>query len=80
MTIRVTRGIIGWILTKGAAMEIRELLKLLKENGFEELKGRGKGSHKIFKHPDGRQTTVPTSKKTLRVGTLNQILKDTGLK
>jgi len=35
----------------------REVIKILKRFGFDET--RQKGSHKQFRHPDGRGTTVP---------------------
>ncbi len=34
-----------------------ELIKILRKMGFEEIRQRG--SHKYFKHPDGRATVVP---------------------
>jgi predicted RNA binding protein YcfA (HicA-like mRNA interferase family) len=37
-----------------------EVIKALKKLGFQEI--RQKGSHKQFKHPDGRFTTVPYHK------------------
>jgi predicted RNA binding protein YcfA (HicA-like mRNA interferase family) len=38
----------------------REVVRLLKQYGFEEVRQRG--SHKQFRHPDGRSTTVPFHK------------------
>jgi predicted RNA binding protein YcfA (HicA-like mRNA interferase family) len=35
----------------------REVIALLKKLGFVEVRQRG--SHKQFRHPDGRGTTVP---------------------
>jgi predicted RNA binding protein YcfA (HicA-like mRNA interferase family) len=35
----------------------RQVVKLLKQLGFEEVRQRG--SHKQFRHADGRVTTVP---------------------
>lgn len=35
----------------------RQVVKLLKRAGFEEVRQRG--SHKQFRHSDGRVTTVP---------------------
>jgi predicted RNA binding protein YcfA (HicA-like mRNA interferase family) len=34
-----------------------QLIKILKKMGFEEI--RQKGSHKYYKHLDGRATVVP---------------------
>ena len=38
----------------------REVVRLLEKLGFVEARQRG--SHKQFKHPDGRFTTVPDHK------------------
>ena len=35
----------------------REVMAALRALGFEEVRQRG--SHKRFRHPDGRSTTVP---------------------
>ncbi len=35
----------------------KELIRILHNFGFQEV--RQKGSHKYFKHPDGRATVVP---------------------
>ncbi|MBL8225055.1 MAG: type II toxin-antitoxin system HicA family toxin [Chromatiales bacterium] len=35
----------------------REVVQLLQQQGFVEVRQRG--SHKQFRHPDGRNTTVP---------------------
>ena len=35
----------------------REVVALLEKHGFVEVRQRG--SHKQFRHPDGRVTTVP---------------------
>lgn len=38
-------------------LNARELCRILKKLGFQEV--RQKGSHKYFRHPDGRATVVP---------------------
>ncbi|TAN68482.1 MAG: addiction module toxin, HicA family [Methylobacter sp.] len=38
-------------------LKSREIIALLEALGFSELRQRG--SHKQFRHPDGRCTTVP---------------------
>lgn len=53
----------------------REVIKVLHRLGFEEVRQRG--SHKQFKHPDGRFTTVPVhSGRDISPLLLRQILKD----
>ena len=56
-----------------------ELIKLLKNNGFVEV--RQKGSHKFFENTNtGRRITVPYHRKDLPKGTEQAILKQAGLK
>jgi len=38
-------------------LSAREIIRVLGKMGFEEI--RQKGSHRYFKHPDGRVTVVP---------------------
>lgn len=38
-------------------LSAEELIRILKKLGFEEI--RQKGSHRFFRHPDGRSTVVP---------------------
>ena len=61
-------------------MKVRELVRLLRERGWIEL--RMKGSHRHFKHPSQPMVvSVPgTDGKELAPGTLNAILKKAGLK
>jgi len=57
------------------SLTAREVIKLLDGKGF--VKVRQSGSHAIFRHPDGRRTTVPIHKKRdLGRGLLRQIMKD----
>ncbi len=51
----------------------REVLAKLFRAGFVE--GRQAGSHKILRHPDGRQTYVAMHPGTLPTGTFREILK-----
>jgi predicted RNA binding protein YcfA (HicA-like mRNA interferase family) len=55
----------------------REVLQKLLRAGFEEV--RQSGSHKVLRHPDGRQTYVAMHPRTLSRGTLRSILKLAGL-
>jgi predicted RNA binding protein YcfA (HicA-like mRNA interferase family) len=51
------------------------LIKFLKNQGFEQIRQRG--SHKYFRHLDGRTATVPVhSGEDLGRGILKKILKD----
>lgn len=56
----------------------REIIALLEILGFKEIRQRG--SHKQFRHPDGRCTTVPFhAGRDISPILLRQIAKDIGL-
>ncbi len=60
-------------------MKVKELLKLLNQEGWVE-KGQ-KGSHLQMIHPDKPgKVTVPVHKGDIPIGTLHAILKQAGLK
>ena len=53
----------------------RQVIAALQQLGFVEVRQRG--SHKQFRHPDGRVTTVPDHKgRDISPGLLRQILDD----
>ncbi len=58
-------------------MKGKELVKLLRENGWEL--NRINGSHHIM-IKDGRSLSVPVHNTDMKPGTLNKLLKDAGLK
>ena len=59
-------------------MNSRDLLKLLKDQGWEVV--RIQGSHHQLKHADhGHTLTVPHPKKDLGVGLVKAILRQAGL-
>jgi predicted RNA binding protein YcfA (HicA-like mRNA interferase family) len=56
----------------------REVIAILITLGFVEVRQRG--SHKQFRHPDGRATTIPVhSGRDISPILLRQIAKDIGL-
>ncbi|WP_159790628.1 type II toxin-antitoxin system HicA family toxin [Sodalinema gerasimenkoae] len=56
----------------------QEVVRLLEDLGFVEV--RQKGSHKQFRHEDGRGTTVPFHKgRDISPRLLRQIASDIGL-
>jgi len=61
-------------------MKAKEVIKLIQKDGwfFE----RQAGSHKIFKHPTKRGIVVVPEhgKEDIKIGTLNSIFKQAGLK
>lgn len=59
-------------------MNSRELIKLLKQHGWELVRIRG--SHHQFKHPDhGHAVTVPHPKKDLGAGIVKAIKRQAGI-
>ena len=60
------------------SLNAKQLIRILLKKGF--IQARQSGSHIIFKHPDGRRTTVPFhSSKDIGAGLLRQIMKDSGV-
>jgi len=56
----------------------QEVQRVLEKLGFELI--RQSGSHAVYRHPDGRWTTVPLhSGKDAAQGILRKIIKDAGL-
>lgn len=58
-------------------MKPREVRRRLSDAGFELARQRG--SHQVWKHPDGRWTVVPDHRGDLAPGTLREIEKQTGV-
>jgi predicted RNA binding protein YcfA (HicA-like mRNA interferase family) len=59
-------------------LKSREVIAILETLGFGEVRQRG--SHKQFRHPDGRTTTVPVHRgRDISPILLRQIAKDIGL-
>ena len=61
-------------------MKVREVIKLLEDDGW--YLARMKGSHRQFKHEAKKCTVTVAGKPNVEVppGTLNNILKQAGLK
>jgi predicted RNA binding protein YcfA (HicA-like mRNA interferase family) len=61
-------------------MKVREILKLLRKDGWYQVPSRG--GHRQFKHPTklGRVTVSGKPSNDVAPGTLNSILKQAGLK
>ncbi len=56
----------------------QEVIRLLRALGFEEVRQRG--SHKQFRHADGRATTVPFHKgRDIAPSLLRKIARDIGV-
>ena len=64
---------------KEMPMTPKEMIKLLKQNGFEQISQNG--SHvKLRNNQTGKQTIVPLHAKSLKKGLEQAILKQAGLK
>ena len=65
-------------MSKYPVLKSGEVVKILKSLGFQEVRQRG--SHKQFRHTDGRITTVPFHKgRDISPILLRQIAKDINL-
>lgn len=68
-----------WAVAVSKALSSSEVIKRLKEDGWELA--RSKGSHHHYKHPTKPGlVTVPHPRKTLKRGTQRSIFKQAGLK
>ncbi len=55
-----------------------QLVKIVEKLGFVKI--RQKGSHIVYRHPDGRWITIPMHKgRDISVGLLRKIIKDLGI-
>ena len=62
-------------MPKYPVLKSSEIIKILQILGFKEV--RQKGSHKQFKHQDGRMTTIPVHKgRDISPILLKQIIKE----
>ena len=61
-------------------MKVREVIRLLKQEGWKQVRMRG--SHRQFRHFSRRGTVTVSGKPGLEIppGTLRSILKQAGLK
>ena len=61
-------------------MKVREVIRLLQQDGWCHIRTRG--SHRQFQHPEKSGTVTVAGKLGLDIppGTLNSILKSSGLK
>ncbi len=61
-------------------MKVRDLIKRIEADGW--VQARQRGSHRQFKHPTKQGTVTVSGKPNIDVppGTLNNVLKQAGLK
>jgi len=61
-------------------MKVRELIKLLEDDGWQQVRMRG--SHRQFQHPTKQGTVTVAGKMNVDIpaGTLNSVLRHAGLK
>ena len=65
-------------------MNYRDVDRILRDNGFELVRGRGRGSHRIYRKVTGTETRiVPVSfhgsNADIKPGTLRSIIKRSGI-
>ena len=61
-------------MSKLTIISSKDMAKILESLGFKEI--RQKGSHKSYKHADGRTTVVPFHGEDLGRGLIRKILKE----
>ena len=61
-------------MSKLTIISSKDMVKIMESLGFKEI--RQKGSHKSFRHEDGRTTVVPFHGEDLGIGLIRKILKD----
>jgi predicted RNA binding protein YcfA (HicA-like mRNA interferase family) len=61
-------------MSKLTLISSKSMVKILVLLGFHEI--RQKGSHKFFRHTDGRTTIIPFHGEDLGRGLIKKILKD----
>lgn len=61
-------------MSKLTIISSKDMVKILEKLGFEEM--RQKGSHKSFRHKDGRTTLFPFHGEDLGRGLIRKILRD----
>ena len=62
-------------------MTVREVLRILHEDGWVEVENRTKGSHIQLRHPTKPgKVTVSSHSGDIAKGTLNSIMRQAGLK
>ncbi len=62
-------------MTRLRPVRAREMIRYLESLGFAQV--RQKGSHKLFRHPDGRTATIPDHRgEDLGRGIVAKILRD----
>lgn len=61
-------------------MKVKELIKILERDGWEQARMRG--SHRQYRHPDKEGTVTVAGKPSADIppGTLSSIIKQAGLK
>ena len=60
-------------------MTVREIIRILRKDGWKELKSNG-GSHRQFKHPIKKgKVTVADHSGNIAPGTLKSIMQQAGL-
>ncbi len=65
-------------MSQSPVLKSKQVIKLLEAQGFREVRQRG--SHKQFRHANGKATTVPVhSGRDISPILLRQIVKDIGL-
>lgn len=65
-------------MTRLPSLTPAKIIAALKRAGFAVMPDRGRGSHVVLAHPDGREVVVAMHARELKRGTLTAIVKQAG--
>ena len=59
-------------MTRLPSLTPANVVKALKRAGFVVMPGRGRGSHRVLTHPDGREVVIAMHAREMKRGTLKK--------
>ena len=65
-------------MTRLPSLTPAKVAAALKRAGFVVVPDRGRGSHRVLAHPDGRVVVVAMHSKEMKRGTLGAVVKQAG--
>ena len=65
-------------MTRLPSLTPAKVAKTLKRAGFVVIPGRGRGSHSVLAHPDGREVVIAMHVREMKRGTLTATIKQAG--
>ena len=65
-------------MTRLPSLTPTKVVAALKHAGFVVMPGRGRGSHSVLAHPDGREVVIAMHAREMKRGTLTALIKQAG--